>query len=71
MADALDQAGVAVSTGSACHSGSGVGPRVLKAMGVSQDLWGSVLRVSLGRETMERDILQFLERLSRVLEGRR
>lgn len=69
-ADALDQAGVAVSTGSACHSGSGIGPRVLKAMGVSQNLWGSVLRVSLGRETTERDILQFLERLSRILEGR-
>lgn len=68
VAAALDRAGVAVSTGSACHSGGGVGPRVLKAMGVPRDLMGSVLRVSLGRETVERDVLQFLERLSRVLQ---
>ncbi len=69
VAAALDRAGVAVSTGSACHSGGGTGPRVLMSMGVSQDLMGSVLRVSLGHETVERDILQFIERLSRVLEG--
>ena len=68
VAAALDRAGVAVSTGSACHSGGGTGPRVLKSMGVAQELMGSVLRVSLGRETVERDVLQFLERLSRVLQ---
>jgi cysteine desulfurase len=67
VAVALDRAGVAVSTGSACHSGGGVGPRVLKSMGVAQDHWGSVLRVSLGRDTTARDILDFEERLSRVL----
>jgi cysteine desulfurase len=71
VATALDRAGVAVSTGSACHSGGGVGPRVLKAMGVAQGLMGSVLRVSLGRDTTERDILDFEDRLSRVLEGTR
>jgi cysteine desulfurase len=71
VAAALDRAGVAISTGSACHSGSGLGPRVLKAMGVSQSLMDSVLRVSLGRDTLESDVLQFLDRLSRVLEGTR
>lgn len=70
VAGALDQAGVVVSTGSACHSGGGTGPRVLKAMGVSQEFWGAALRVSLGRETTERDIVQFLERLPRILKGR-
>lgn len=65
---ALDQAGVSVSTGSACHSGSGIGPRVLKAMGVSQVLMGSVLRVSLGRDTTERDIREFLGHLSSVMK---
>lgn len=67
VAGALDLAGVAVSTGSACHSGDSVGARVLKAMGVPADLLGSVLRVSLGRDTAERDIMDFLERLPRAL----
>jgi cysteine desulfurase len=67
VAEALDVAGVAVSTGSACHSGSAVGARVLKAMGVPADLLGSVLRVSLGRDTAERDIMDFLDRLPRAL----
>jgi cysteine desulfurase len=71
VAAALDLAGVAVSTGSACHSGGGVGARVLKSMGVARELMGSVLRVSLGRDTTERDILDFEERLSRVMEGKR
>jgi cysteine desulfurase len=71
VAAALDRMGVAVSTESACHSGAGVGPRVLKSMGVTQELMGSVLRVSLGRETVERDVLHFIERLSQVLEQMR
>ena len=70
VAEALDRAGVAVSTGSACHSGSAVGARVLKAMGVPADLLGSVLRVSLGRDTTERDIIDFLDCLPRALAAR-
>ena len=67
VAQALDEAGVAVSTGSACHSGATVGARVLKAMATPPELLGSALRVSLGRDTDERDILTFLERLPAAL----
>ncbi len=71
VAAVLDRGGVAVSTGSACHSGSAVGARVLKAMGVAPELLGSVLRVSLGRDTSERDIIDFLERLPMALSAAR
>lgn len=71
VAAGLDRGGVAVSTGSACHSGSAVGARVLKAMGVAPELLGSVLRVSLGRDTSERDIMDFLERLPMALSAAR
>ena len=45
---ALDLAGVACSGGSACQSGSLSPSHVLAAMGVSDDLVGSAVRISLG-----------------------
>jgi len=45
---ALDLAGVACSTGSACTSGSSEPSPVLIAMGCSEELFGSSLRFSLG-----------------------
>ena len=65
---ALDEAGVAISTGSACHSGGTAGPRVLKAMDVDQGLMGSVLRVSLGRESERQDTETLLSLLPAVLK---
>ncbi len=44
----LDMAGVAVSTGSACSSGSGLPSPVLTAMGVPIDKTNSSIRFSLG-----------------------
>ena len=65
----LDEAGIAVSTGSACHSGGGESPAVLSKMGVAGLPEGLTLRVSLGRGTCEADVVAFLSALAGVLEG--
>lgn len=53
---ALDLAGICVSNGSACSSGTVKPSHVLKAMGVSEAEAGSSLRVSLGWNTTARDV---------------
>ena len=57
---AFDLDGVAISAGSACHSGRAEVPRSLIAMGVDRDLAKRALRVSLGPDTTEEDIRLFL-----------
>ena len=56
----LDLAGISVSAGSACSSGSMKSSRVLAAMGVPADLAESTIRVSFGPSTNEADIDRFL-----------
>jgi cysteine desulfurase len=59
---ALSDEGVAVSTGSACSSNSKrAGRRVLRAMGLSEALSLSAIRVSTGELTKDADIDRFLE----------
>lgn len=60
---AVDAAGVAVSTGSACASGSSEPSHVLTAMGVSQDVIESSIRVSLSTRTTRRDVLEGARRI--------
>jgi cysteine desulfurase len=55
----LDLAGIAVSAGSACSSGSMKPSRVLAAMGIAADLAASVIRVSFGPSTSEADVDRF------------
>lgn len=57
---ALDLAGVHVSAGSACSSGKVQRSHVLTAMGVSDALAASALRVSLGWTSSNEDIERFL-----------
>lgn len=57
---ALDLAGVAVSSGSACSSGKVKASPVLQAMGVSDDLAKSAIRVSLGWNSDARDVDGFI-----------
>ena len=57
---ALDLAGFAVSSGAACSSGKVRPSHVLTAMGVSQDLAGSTLRISSGWQTTHNEIDSFL-----------
>lgn len=56
MVFALDQAGVAVSTGSACTAGSLEPSHVLAAMGYAPELARGALRVTLGRSNTEEDV---------------
>lgn len=60
--------GVAVSTGSACHSGSTSISPVLKAMGLAANDVGEVIRFSLGRFTTDNDIDVVLDKLSALLD---
>jgi cysteine desulfurase len=62
---ALDLAGVAASSGSACASGSLDPSHVLLAMGLPLDEALGSLRLTLGYETTARD----LERLFHVLQS--
>ncbi len=59
----LDRHGIAVSSGSACTSGSPDPSRVLLAMGVDPDLARRVIRISLGKDNTLADI----DRLMTVL----
>jgi cysteine desulfurase len=52
----LDLAGIAVSAGSACASGSLKTSHVLQAMGWSEDEAREVIRVSFGPGTRESDV---------------
>lgn len=56
----LDLAGISVSAGSACSSGSMKPSRVLGAMHVASEIAGSVIRVSFGPSTSERDLDRFV-----------
>jgi len=47
---------VAISTGSACHSGTTTISSVLRAMGVGEDEKSATIRFSLGRNTTENEI---------------
>ena len=57
---ALDLAGIAVATGSACASGKVAPSHVLKAMALADDHARSALRVSLGWATTREDIDKFI-----------
>ncbi|MCJ2062074.1 cysteine desulfurase [Methylobacterium sp. J-088] len=65
---ALDLAGVAVSSGSACSSGKVARSATLAAMGVDADLAGGALRVSLGWNTVDADAACFLDAFERVVQ---
>ena len=53
---ALDMAGISVSTGSACSSGTGLPSHVLSAMRLPQPMINSSLRFSLGWDNTIKDI---------------
>jgi cysteine desulfurase len=58
---AMDLAGFAVSAGSACSSGKVRESRVLRAMGFDAGLAGQAIRVSLGPDVTEDNVLRFAD----------
>ncbi len=67
----LDLAGIAVSAGSACSSGSLKTSHVLLAMGMDEEAAREVIRVSFGPQTSESDIDALLAEWRKLYERRR
>ena len=62
---AMDLAGFAVSAGSACSSGKVRSSRVLQAMGYDEAAAGQAIRISLGPDVTEDNVLSFAEAWAR------
>jgi cysteine desulfurase len=67
----LDRMGIAVSTGSACSSGSSNPSPVLRAMGLSEKRIKNSLRFSLGHQTTKADILKTTDALITITAAQR
>ncbi len=67
----MDLGGFAVSAGSACSSGKVRASRVLRAMGYDEATAACAMRVSLGPDTTEEDVLRFAEAWLSKLERHR
>ncbi|MDP3992836.1 MAG: cysteine desulfurase family protein [bacterium] len=55
LVEAFDEQGVAVSSGSACSSKSLVDSKVLQSVGLTNEQIHKTIRISLGRQTSEKD----------------
>lgn len=64
----LDMKGIAVSSGSACSSGSNKPSLVLEAIKLSPELMNGTLRFSLGRSNTEEDIDYTVDALAEAVE---
>jgi cysteine desulfurase len=62
----FDLAGIAVSAGSACSSGTLKSSRVLAALGWNESEANEVIRVSFGPDTSRADIYRFIEAWKRI-----
>lgn len=67
----LDLQGVAVSTGSACSSGSLEPSPVIRALGRNDELARGAIRFSFGKDNSEEDVDYVLEVLPRAVENLR
>jgi cysteine desulfurase len=68
--DRLERRGIAAAAGAACSSGGSEPSHVLMAMGVSTSAALGAVRLSLGRETTEADIVATLIAFESLLEAR-
>jgi cysteine desulfurase len=67
----LDMQGVAVSTGSACSSGSLEPSPVIRALGRTDELARGSIRFSFGKDNTDEDVDYALEALTRAVENLR
>ena len=63
----LDLKGICASSGSACTSGSLDPSHVLLAMGLSEDIASSALRITLGKENTKEEIDYFVDELEKIV----
>lgn len=63
----LAQKGICTSSGSACSSGLPQPSHVLLAMGLSEDIANSALRITLGKENTKEDIEYFVDELEKIV----
>ncbi len=68
LVTALDKAGFAVASGSACSSNSGEPSHVLLAMGVEEDLAKGAVRVSFGMSNTLDQVQRFLKALEQEVK---
>jgi cysteine desulfurase len=64
----LDMEGIAVSTGSACASGSLDPSHVLLAIGLAAEFAHSSIRMSLGRDNTEKDVDYTVAKMAQVVK---
>lgn len=65
----LDIVGIAASSGSACSSGNPIPSTVLQAIGLNNDWNSGGLRLTVGKDTTEKDIDYVLDRLPKAVES--
>ena len=63
----LDRHGIAVSSGSACHSSQSDPSHVLMAMGVDSKVAKNTIRVSFGKDNKAEDIKTFMDVLKKII----
>jgi cysteine desulfurase len=63
----LDLEGIAVSTGSACSSGTLLPSPAIRSLGLSREHAGSVVRFSLSRLTTDAELTRVLEVLPGIV----
>lgn len=63
----LAKKGICTSSGSACSSGLPQPSHVLLAMGLSEDIASSALRITLGKEKTKEDIDYFVDELEKIV----
>lgn len=71
LVSALDLAGIAISTGAACSSGSNLASEVLLAIGLNQRQAKECIRISIGPESTEAELNALAEELPAILERAR
>ena len=67
----FDLAGIAISAGAACASGKVGASHVLAAMGLSAELAGAAIRISLGHGSTQADVARFLDAWTHLAAKRR
>ena len=64
----LDRLNMEVSSGSACASGSVKPSKILKAIGLKDDINICTLRISFGRENSTKDIDRLTKAISTIIK---